>query len=68
MQEKKFLVPNITCHHCVMAIKNELTDLPGVVTVEADAETKQVLVAWNDPATWDKISAALEEIGYPASL
>lgn len=68
MQEKKILVPSITCHHCVRTIKNELLELPGVEKVEGDPATKQVLVAWTGPATWEAIAETLEEIGYPAKV
>ena len=68
MQQRRFAVPAMSCHHCVMAIENELTDIPGVETVEADVETKQVTVTWKQPATWEQISLVLEEIGYPAEV
>jgi len=62
---KTFLVPAISCDHCVRSIKNELADIEGVQSVQADATTKAVSVAWEEPATWDKIRAALIEIEYP---
>jgi len=65
MQSKTFTVPNISCGHCVMTIKNEVGDLDGVVRVEADKDTKQVTVEWAAPATWDQIAALLTEINYP---
>ncbi len=65
MQSKTFTVPNISCGHCVMTIKNEVGELAGVVRVEADKDTKQVTVEWVAPATWDQIAALLTEINYP---
>lgn len=62
---KTFLVPAISCDHCVRSIKNELADLTGVQSVQAEAATKLVTVTWADPATWEKIRAALIEIEYP---
>ena len=64
MDEKRFQVPNISCPHCVMTIKRELGDLEGVVSVDADAETKTVEVKWEAPATWDSIKELLTEINY----
>ena len=64
MQTKKFEVPNISCHHCVMTIKNELGDLAGVSKVEADQDTRIVEVEWQEPATWDQIKDLLVEINY----
>jgi len=64
MNTRAFQVPNISCGHCVMTIKRELTVLPGVVDVDADADTKQVTVKWAEPATWESISSLLKEINY----
>ncbi len=65
MSTKTFKVPNITCGHCVMTIKREVSDLDGVSSVEGDADSKMVTVTWEAPATWETIKALLEEINYP---
>jgi len=64
MTTKTFAVPNISCNHCVHTVKTELGELAGVQSVAADAQTKQVTVAWNEPATWEKIETLLKEINY----
>jgi copper chaperone len=66
MEKQTFSVPNISCGHCVMSIKNELGDLPGVSCVEGDPLGKNVTVEWSDPATEEKIRALLQEINFPA--
>ena len=66
MDQKTFSIPNITCGHCVMAVKNELSDLDGVHSVEGNPEAKSVAVEWKAPVTEDKIRATLQEINYPA--
>jgi len=65
MQSKTFQVPNISCGHCVMTIKNEVGELAGVRQVDADKDTRIVTVQWDAPATWDQIRALLTEIDYP---
>jgi copper chaperone CopZ len=50
-----------------MTIKRELSDLAGVTSVEANADTKNVTVAWDAPATEDGVKALLAEINYPAA-
>jgi copper chaperone len=65
MASKTFEVPNISCGHCVMTIKNEVGDLAGVTRVDAAKDTRMVTVEWNDPATWEKIESLLVEINYP---
>lgn len=65
MQSKTFEVPNINCGHCVMTIKNEVSELAGVSKVEADRTTRVVTVEWDSPATWEQIKSLLVEINYP---
>ena len=60
-----FKVPNISCMHCVHTIKNELNDLAGVQSVEADKDTKLVQVEFDAPATQSQIETLLAEINYP---
>ena len=67
MESKTFSIPNISCGHCVNSIKNELSELEGVKTVEGNPEDKQVAVEWESPATLDKIKEILKEINYPAA-
>jgi len=65
MESKTFKVPNISCGHCVMTIEKELNELEGVASVSADAETKNVTVEWEEPATWEGVKSLLGEINYP---
>lgn len=64
MEDKKFSIPNISCGHCVMNIKRELSDLEGVRKVEGDPGKKEITVSWEPPATLEKIEAALKEMNY----
>ena len=66
MEKQTLSIPNISCGHCVMSIKNELSDLEGVSGVDGDPGSKTVTVSWDTPATLDKIKAVLQEINYPA--
>ena len=66
MEKQTLHIPNISCGHCVMSIKNELGELEGVSGVDGDPAGKTVTVSWEAPATLDRIKALLEEINYPA--
>ena len=66
METKTFSIPNISCGHCVMAIKNELSEMDGISRVEGDPGKKEITVDWDAPATLAKIKGTLEEINYPA--
>ena len=65
MGSKTFIVPNISCGHCTHTVEMELGDLAGVQNVTADIQSKQVLVEWDQPATWQQIESLLVEINYP---
>lgn len=67
MESKTFTIPNISCHHCTRTVENELGDLDGVTRVSADVESRQVTVEWQAPASWEAITALLDEINYPVA-
>ncbi|MCU0722716.1 MAG: heavy-metal-associated domain-containing protein [Planctomycetes bacterium] len=65
MEERKAVVPGISCAHCVATIRRELGEIPGVESVAGDPGARTVTVRWGPPATWERIAAALAEIGFP---
>ena len=67
MEKVTLSIPNISCGHCVMTIKNELGNLKGVSAVEGDPATKGITVEFDAPATLDKVKTTLKEINYPAA-
>ncbi len=42
MAKETFTIPNISCGHCVNAIKNELSEMEGVKSVVGSPEAKSV--------------------------
>ena len=66
MKTVTYTIPNISCMHCVHTIKSEVSELTGVKSVEANAQTKKATITFDDPATEEKIKALLTEINYPA--
>jgi copper chaperone CopZ len=67
MANETFTIPNISCGHCVAAVKDELSELAGVQSVEGDPTTKAVTVQFEAPATVAQIRSKLTEINYPAA-
>jgi copper chaperone len=66
MQNKIINIPNISCEHCVHAIKSELGSLEGVISIDVDKDSKEVTIAWHDEILdWDSIKNLLAEINYP---
>jgi copper chaperone CopZ len=65
MEKKTVKIPNINCIHCVHTIESELTALPGVVSVHADLNSKEVEIEWDKEQNWSNIVTVLKEINYP---
>lgn len=58
--------PDISCGHCVATVQEVVSDLAGVSTVTANADTKQVDVTF-DPGQVSvaEIESAMDDAGYP---
>ncbi len=65
MSTKTFSIPAISCGHCVHTVEREIQGITGVKSARADEKSKQVVVEWDNPATWEQIKNALVEIEYP---
>jgi copper chaperone len=66
MEKSTLKIPNISCGHCVNAIKNELTEMEGIKSIEGNHGDKTITIEWNSPATLEVIKNKLKEINYPA--
>ena len=64
MEEKTVHIPNISCDHCVMTIKNELGEIDGAEFVDCDPSPKNITIQWRSPANWETITRKIDEIGY----
>jgi len=62
----RYLVPGMHCVHCVAAVEEEVSAVPGVESVAVDLVTKRVDVA-GEPLDDAAIRAAIEEAGYEAA-
>lgn len=61
--EKKFLVKTMTCHHCEMGIKEALSKLEEIKSVDVNLDDKIVTVN-GDNLNAEKIKEAIEDIGF----
>jgi copper chaperone CopZ len=64
MIEKTYIVPDVSCEHCVRAITDELRQIEGVQSVKVDIPTKVVTVAHQDSVSDQQIVAGIQEAGY----
>ncbi len=58
-----FMVPGMTCDHCVAAITEELHKVPGVTDTSVVLETKAVVVT-GEHIERAKLVAAIDEAGF----
>lgn len=65
MTELIYRVAGMHCGNCERAVKQELSEVDGVESVEVDLESKLVLVRGQDLAD-EKLRAAIDEAGYEA--
>jgi copper chaperone CopZ len=66
MSTKTLHIPEISCQHCISNIKNELVEMPGIISVNGDVAARNIVINWEQPASLSDILNILEEIGYPA--
>jgi copper ion binding protein len=62
-----YSVPGIHCMHCTHTIEMEVGELEGVKSVKAELDTRNVTIAFEMPASEEKIKALLTEIEYPVA-
>ena len=62
--KKTIIIKGMSCEHCEMHTKNELENLDGVISAEADADQGQAVVELEKEVTDEKFKAAVEEAGY----
>jgi copper chaperone len=65
VEQLSLRVPGMTCDHCVAAVGAEVSNVPGVTSVEIDLASKTVVVHGQDIHV-GAVRAAVEEAGYEA--
>ncbi len=68
MKNISYKVPSIHCNHCAHTIKLELSEIKGVESVQVDVNEKEIAVAYEQPASEQKIRDLLIEINYPPEV
>jgi copper chaperone CopZ len=66
MDEVTYTVSGMSCGHCKAAVEGEVARVPGVEFVEADLDTKLVLVR-GEALEDEALRAAIDEAGYEAA-
>jgi copper chaperone len=66
MTEQTYAIPAIHCEHCALSIREEVSEVPGVESVEVDLDAKTVTVAGREVSD-ELVRAAIVEAGYEAT-
>lgn len=61
--KKTIIIEGMSCMHCVMAVKNALTEVNGVSNISVDLQTKSAEVEVNNVSD-DVLKNTIEEAGY----
>ncbi|KWX20534.1 heavy metal transporter [Mycolicibacterium wolinskyi] len=61
-----FKVTGMTCGHCEMAVRSEVSKIAGVEQVDVSAATGVLVVTSDAPVEDAQVLAAVEEAGYDA--
>jgi copper chaperone len=59
-----YTVVGMTCGHCVSAVTDEVSQLPGVTAVDVDLASGGLTVISEAPVEETAVRAAVEEAGY----
>ena len=62
----QFQVTGMTCGHCEMSVREEVSELAGVQGVEVSHETGLLSVSSEQPVDEAAVLAAVTEAGYSA--
>ena len=60
---REYTVSGMTCAHCVMSVREEVSEVAGVQTVDVDLASGRLTVA-GEGVSDDAVKAAVAEAGY----
>lgn len=66
MVASEYQVTGMTCGHCEMSVREEVSEVPGVEEIQVSAQTGKLVVSGSDEIDDAKVLAAVEEAGYTA--
>ena len=64
MSTTVWTVQGMTCQHCVTAVTEEVSLIPGVTGVDVELETGTVTVTADAEPSAEAVAAAIDEAGY----
>ena len=62
-ETRDYTVEGMTCSHCVLSVREEVSEVPGVSAVDVDLASGRLTVTGSDLDD-DAVRAAVTEAGY----
>lgn len=62
----EYQVTGMTCGHCELSVREEISQVPGVEKIQVNADTGKLIVSSGRPIDDAAIFAAVDEAGYSA--
>lgn len=67
MSTLEYHVTGMTCGHCELSIREEVSEIAGVDDIQVSAQTGKLVVSGSDDIDDAQVLAAVEEAGYAAA-
>ena len=64
MSTSHYTVVGMTCDHCVNSVTEEVSEVPGVETVQVELATGALTITTTQPVPDAAVKAAVEDAGY----
>lgn len=66
MATTEFQVTGMTCGHCEKSVRDEVSQVAGVTSIDVSAGTGKLVVSSSQPVEVSAVIAAVDEAGYEA--
>lgn len=66
MSTNEYQVTGMTCGHCEMSVREEVSEVPGIEVVEVSSQSGRLVVSSEESIDDAAVIAAVEEAGYQA--
>lgn len=66
MARNEYQVTGMTCGHCEMSVREEVSEIPGVEDIQVSAQTGVLVVSGSGDIDDGAVIAAVDEAGYRA--
>lgn len=66
MNTNEYQVTGMTCGHCEMSIREEVSTVPGVQEIQISARTGKLVISSTEEVDDSAVITAVDEAGYQA--